>query len=248
MGRTWGHVALEVKSRYVIDFRVGPRTLETTIALVTSVAVCGVRFLKYPLLLVDDHAPYRTAILQVFGQIKHRRRKRRHGRKCHPCLRPPPGLLVGIVKKLRDDSGHLLKVSRKAFSGSVKQIESRIRKLGIGRLINTSHIERLNGTIRVQQARLRRRTRTGSQRTDLLQRSVWLWQDIYNWVRVHGSLQGRTPAMALGLSEHVWSVGEYICHPVHATDLVRKNWLDERNGTSESLLEARKREKMLPTS
>lgn len=248
MGRTWGHVALEVKSRYVIDLRIGPRTLETTIALVTSVAACCIGFLKYPLLLVDDPAPYRTAILQVFGMITHRRRKRRHGRKCHPCLRPPPGLLVGIVKKLRDESGHLLKVSRKAFSGSVKQIESRLRTLGIGRRINTSHIERLNGTIRVQQARLRRRTRTGSQRTDLLQWSIWLWRDIYNWVRVHGSLQGRTPAMALGLSAHVWSVGEYICHPVHASDLLRQNWQDQRNEISESALEARKRKKILPTS
>lgn len=248
MGHTWGHVALDVKSRYVIDFRIGPRTLETTTALVTSVAVCCIGFLKYPLLLVDDHAPYRTAILQVFGQIKHRRRKRRHGRKCHPCLRPPPGLLVGIVKKLRDESGHLLKVSRKAFAGSVKQIESRLRQLGIGRLINTSHIERLNGTIRVQQARLQRRTRTGSQRTDLLQWSTWLWRDIYNWVRVHGSLLGRTPAMVLGLSEHVWSVGEYICHPVHVSDLLLKNWKDERNEISESALDARERKKILPTS
>jgi hypothetical protein len=51
----------------VIDFRIGTRTLETTVALVASVALCCVRFLKYPLLLVDDHAPYRTAILQVFG-------------------------------------------------------------------------------------------------------------------------------------------------------------------------------------
>lgn len=248
MGRTWGHVALEAKSRYVIDFRIGTRTLETTVALVASVALCCVRFLKYPLLLVDDHAPYRTAILQVFGQIKHRRRKRRRGRKCDPCLRAPPGLLVGIVKKVRDDSWHLVKVGRKAFSGTIKRIESRIQKLGIGHRINTSHIERLNGTIRVQQARLRRRTRTGSQRTDLLQWSSWLWRDIYNWVRVHGSLQGQTPAMALGLSQHVWSVSEYICHPVHVSDQLRENWENERNEISESALEARKRKKLLPTS
>jgi len=56
---------------------------------------------------------------------------------------------VGIVKKLRDESGHLLKVSRKAFAGTVKKIEQRIRQLGIGTRINTSHLERLNGTLAI---------------------------------------------------------------------------------------------------
>lgn len=248
MGRTWGHVALEAKSRFVIDFRIGPRTLETTLALVTSVAMCCRRFLKYPLLLIDDHAPYRTAILQVFGVIKHRRRRRRRGRKRHPCLRPPPGLLVGIVKKVRDASGHLEKVSRKAFSGTVLQIEKRIVRLGLGQRINTSHIERFNGTVRAQQARLIRRTRTGSQRTDLLQWSIWLWRDIYNWVRVHGSLQGRTPAMALGLSNRPWCVADYICHPVHMSDILRQEWQERRKSLSETAIEAQEREKCLPTS
>jgi len=237
-----------VKSRFLLDLRVGPRTLETTVALVTSVAVCGLRALKYPLLLVDDHAPYRTAILQVFGQIKHRRRRRRHGRKCHPGLKLPPGLRVGIVTKIRDDSGHLVKVSRKAFAGTVKQIEAQIRKLGIGTRINTSHIERLNGTLRGQQARLTRRTQNGSRRRDLLQKGLHVWRDLYNWVRIHGSLQGRTPAMALGLADHVWSVVEYVCHPVHVSNLQRQDWQEQRNSVSESALDAYERKKALPTS
>ncbi len=248
MGRTWAHAALEVKSRFLIDLRVGPRTLETTVALVTSVGVCCLGFLKYPLLLVDDHAPYRSAILQVFGQIKYRRRRRRHGRKCHPGLKLPLGLLVGIVKKVRDESGNLLKVSRKAFAGTVKQIEAQIRKLGIGTRINTSHLERLNGTLRGQQARLARRTQNGSRRTDLLEKCIHIWRDLYNWVRIHGSLQGQTPAMALGLADHVWSVVEYVCDPVHVSDLQRQEWLEQRNGVSESALDVYERKKALPTS
>ena len=237
-----------MKSRFLIDLRVGPRTLETTVALVASVAVCCLGVLTYPLLLVDDYAPYRTAILQVFGQIKHRRRRRRHGRKCHPGLKPPPGLLVGIVQKVRDDSGNLVKVSRKAFAGTVKQIEARIRELGIGTRINTSHIERLNGTLRGQQARLTRRTQNGSRRSDLLQKGLHLWRDLYNWVRIHRSLQGRTPAMALGLADHVWSIMEYVSHPVHVSDLQRDIWAEERNAVQESALDHRFRKKALPIS
>jgi hypothetical protein len=237
-----------VKSRFLIDLRVGPRTLETTVALVTSVGVCCLRFLKYPLLLVDDYAPYRTAILQIFGQIKYRRRRRRHGRKCQPGLKPPPGLLVGIVRKVRDDSGNLVKVSRKAFAGTLRQIEARIRELSIGTWINTSYIERFNGTVRGQQARLTRRTQHGSRRSDLLQKGLHLWQDLYNWVRPHGSLQGCTPAMAVSLADHVWSVVEYVCHPVHVSDLQRDIWAEERNAVQESALDAHKRRKTLPTS
>ena len=237
-----------MKSRFLLDLRVGPRTLDMTVALVTSVAVCCLRFLKYPLLLVDDYTPYRTAILQVFGQIKYRRRRRRHGRKRQPSLKLPPGLLVGIVQKVRDDSGHLVKVSRKAFAGTIRQIEARIRDLGIGTRINTSYVERLNGTLRGQQARLTRRTQHGSRRSDLLQKGLHLWRDLYNWVRPHGSLRGCTPAMALGLADRVWSVVEYVCHPVHVSDLQRDIWAEERNAVQESALEACKRKKALPTS
>ena len=237
-----------MKSRFLIDLRVAPRTLETTLALVTSVAVCCLRVLKYPLLLVDDYAPYRTAILQVFGQVKPRRRRCRHGRKCHPGLKPPQGLLVGIVQKVRDDSGNLVKVSRKTFAGTIQQIEARIRELGIGTRINTSPIERFNGTLRGQQARLTRRTQNGSRRSDLLQKALHLWRDLYNWVRAHGSLQGCTPAMALGLADHGWRVVEYVCHPVHVSDLQRAIWAEERSTVQESALDCRFRKKTLPIS
>jgi hypothetical protein len=44
-------------------------------------------------------------------------------------------------------------------------------------------------------------------------RSNWPWRGLSNWVRVHESSEGRTPAMAAGLSERVWSVLESIRHP-----------------------------------
>ena len=155
---------------------------------------------------------------------------------------------MGIVRKVRDDAGNLVKVRRKAFAGTLRQIEARIRDLGIGTRINTSYIERFNGTLRGQQARLTRRTPHGSRRSDLLQKALHLWRDLYNWVRPHRSLQGCTPAMALGLADHVWSVVEYVCHPVHVSKLQRDIWAEERNAAQESALDAYKRKRTLPTS
>jgi hypothetical protein len=201
-----------------------------------------------PLILIDDHLPYPQAILQVFGDIKHRRRKNGRGRFKYPGLKPPPNLQVGVVKKLRDDRGNLLKVSSKALFGTKKDIEKRIRELGIGQKINTSHMERLNGTIRGQQARLIRRTRNGSHRQELLQYSLWLWRDLYNWTRVHYSLLDETPAMALGLTDVVWSVLKYVLYPVHVCDLIRIDWAEQRSSVLESAVDVYKRNKVLPIS
>ncbi len=201
-----------------------------------------------PLILIDDHLPYPRAILTIFGQIKHRRRKNGRGRLKYPSLKPPADLQVGVVKKIRDSRGHLLKVSTKALFGKKKEIETRIQKLGIGRKINTSHMERLNGTIRGQQARLIRRTRAGSHLEEMLQYSIWLWRDLYNWTRVHYSLLGETPAMALGLTDEAWTVLKYVLYPVHVSDLQRRDWAEQRSSVLESAVDVYKRNKALPIS
>jgi hypothetical protein len=153
-----------------------------------------------------------------------------------------------VVKKLRDKRGNLLKVSSKALFGKKKEIVKRIQDLGIGQKINTSHMERLNGTIRSQQARLVRRTHAGSHLEELLQYSIWLWRDLYNWTRVHYSLLDETPAMALCLADEVWTVLKYTLHPVHVSDLQRRDWAEQRNSVLESAVEVYKRKKALPIS
>lgn len=231
----------------MIDLRVGPRTLEVAVELVASVAMaCGPG--PFPLMLIDNHLPYPAAILQVFGVIRHRRRKRGRGRLKHPDLKPPPGLLAGVVEKVRDPWGNLLGVRTRALFGRRRDIVRQIRRLHIGRQINTAHIERLNGTLRGQQTRLARRTRNGSRVVEALQWSLWLWRDLYNWTRPHGSLNGHTPAMALGLADTVWTVHHYVRCVVHVSDLQREIWAEERQNWLTSALDARKRKKLLPTS
>lgn len=236
-----------MKSRFLLESIVGPRTLETAMQLTASVAVYS-RDKDPPLILIDDHSPYPQAILQVFGQIKHRHRKNGRGRIKYPRLKPPPNLQVGVVKKLRDSRGNLLKVSTKALFGKKKEIEKRIQKLGIGQKINTSHMERLNGTIRGQQARLARRTRNGSHLEVMLQYSMWLWRDLYNFTRVHYSLLDETPAMALGLTAQVLPVLKYILYPVHVSDFQRQGWAEQRNSVLESAVDSYKHNKTLPIS
>jgi len=89
----------------------------------------------------------------VFGVVKHGRRKRGRGRPKRDRLKPPPGLLVGVVNpfdyaqgEMADPSGRVCQVRRSALFGRLRDIRSLIGQLGLGTDVNTSHVERFNGT------------------------------------------------------------------------------------------------------
>lgn len=234
-------------TRFLIDLRIGPRTLETALLLVASVAMCCTPFAPLTI-LADDHRPYPQAILSIFGITRHRRRRRPFRRRKHPDLKPPPGLRVGIVSKLRDATGNLLRVKRRRLFGRLKDIRRGIEQLGLGHDINTAHIERINGTMRTQQTRLARRTRNVSRADSRLEWALSLWRDWYHWVRPHGSLAERTPAMAMGLTDHLWTVLEYVRYPVHVGELQRAIWAENRENLLRNGLNRQERLKPLPTS
>ncbi|MDB5289998.1 MAG: hypothetical protein JWL69_1239 [Phycisphaerales bacterium] len=239
-------MALAVTSRFLLDVRLGPRTLETAALVPATVAGCcgGVM----PLLLIDNHRPYPAAILQVFGQVKHRRRRHGHGRIKYKGLKPPPGLRVGVVVKVRDAASNLAAVKTKALFGRLKDIRRLIRKLKLGEGINTAHVERHNATTRGHVGRLARKTRDLSRRRTPLRWSLALWRDVYNWVYPHSALDGRTPAMATGLAQEVWTMRRYVSYPVHADELTHQIWAEEQENLLRSALTPKERRKALPIS
>lgn len=89
-------------------------------------------------------------------------------------------------------------------------------------VFNTAYIERLNATFRTWIPALTRRSRTPSRYRPHLEASMFWTGVIYNFCRVHTTLEA-TPAMAAGLTEDVWTVRELLfClqnrpKPIHAT-------------------------------
>jgi IS1 family transposase/transposase-like protein len=76
--------------------------------------------------------------------------------------------------------------------------------------ISTSHIERLNLTLRMSLRRFTRLTNGHSKSLKhhtAMQAIFFAW---YNWCRKHETLKGKTPAMASGLTDRVWSVEEML--------------------------------------
>jgi hypothetical protein len=231
----------------VIHLGLGPRTLESAREMLASVAA-GCRPGEPLLIEADEHRPYPQAILDLFGVTRFRRRRHGRGRRKHPDLKPPPGLLVGVVHKVRDAGGNLVRVKMRRLFGRRCDILKSVKRLKLGRRINTGHIERLNGTMRTQQTRLARRTRNVSHASKSLQSSLWLWRDLYHWVHPHRSLGDRTPAMDMGLAERIWTVRDYVRYPVHVGEWQRALWAEQRQELLTTGLNGQKHRKPLPTS
>lgn len=77
--------------------------------------------------------------------------------------------------------------------------------------ITTSRIERANLTLRTSNKRFNRATICFSRDEEYLHCAVMLFAAHYNFVKLHGSLgKGKTPAMASGIAEKRWSVGDLL--------------------------------------
>ena len=100
---------------------------------------------------------------------------------------------------------------RQIVSGS----EAVIRHLldltqGVGTTINTAYIERLNATFRAHLACFARRTRCPARQLQTVGERVFLVGCLYNFCWFHTSLGKQTPAMAAGLTDHRWSLEEFL--------------------------------------
>jgi transposase-like protein len=80
-------------------------------------------------------------------------------------------------------------------------------------LISTSHVERMNLSVRLFQRRFTRLTSGFSKKLDNLKYSVALFIAHFNFCRVH-SAHKQTPAMAAELTNHVWTIEELFSTPI----------------------------------
>jgi len=75
--------------------------------------------------------------------------------------------------------------------------------------ISTSYAERANLTMRMSMRRFTRLTNGFSKKVENLAHAVALHMMYYNFCRIHQSLR-ITPAMAAGVSDHVWELEELV--------------------------------------
>lgn len=224
----WVHTALAMGSWFLLWVDLGPRTQDTAAALIAQ----GIaRTQALPLFLTDGWKAYTAARLQGVGVVYRPRRRGQVGRKPPPRLVAPQNLFYAQGVKVRDKAGHVVEVSRRVVFGGPRRFGPQWRLRQLGETIQTAFMARWYGTLRGLIAPLRRRTRCLSWSRTRHRGKGGLVVSLYNFVMPHKSLrQGRpprTPAMAIGLTDHIGSYREYISLPVH-TDPVLTTQMDEQ--------------------
>ena len=202
-GTVWRASAMSVFSRLFLWGAIAPRRdsalITQVVHQVRAAAQCG----RPILWAVDGFAAWTTAILKVF------RDPVRRGQRGRPPLVVWPELhIVQVIK--RRTGRQLTAVERRLAHGCLHAAEAIMQatQVGLG-VINTAYIERLNATFRTWLPALTRRSRTPAREVAQLEAAMFWMGAIYNFCRVHTTLQG-TPAMAAELTDHIWSVDELL--------------------------------------
>jgi IS1 family transposase len=221
----WVWVAFDPSTKLIPALQLGPRTQLMAYALlhaVTLVLAPGC----LPVFTSDGLDLYFYAITAHFGQwiTDVASGKTR--------WQVALDLLYGQVKKSYRRR-RLARVERRMRLGDLAHLTDRLKALGFSGILNTAFVERINLTLRHALAALSRRSWATAQLTgELLAHLEW-WRAYYHFCRPHAALRlkldpplarrgaqaprgfaHRTPAMAAGLTDHIWSVQELLAFPV----------------------------------
>jgi transposase-like protein/IS1 family transposase len=225
----WVWVAMDPVCKLILAVDVGDRILAMAQRLVHQVTQVLAPHCA-PLFLTDGFRDYLTALVTHYGQWMHPERRQAKGPQPKPRWMPLPGLLYAqVVKSYR--RRRIVGVKHRVIFGPAAIVESILAKRGWK--INTSFVERLNLDFRQHVAAIGRRVNTLCKHEAGLRQQLVLFQVYHNFVLPHASLrlhlpeldavpetgalkrwQARTPVMAAGLSDRVWSLREVLMYRV----------------------------------
>jgi hypothetical protein len=221
-GDYWDHVAFDPEHKLVLAVVPGARDGESAREVVGEVKD---RLGGRPpgSFTSDEHAPYEPAIVEAYSEPDPGPGgPRRPGRpRVAPRRRLAPGLVYATVRKERKD-GRVVSIRRTVVLGDEAAVEEVLKDSVCSRTINTSFVERRHATDRGRNARKSRRSYRFRKDWRVHEAMTYFTAYRYNFcwpVRTlrlkgeDGRWQQRTPAMAAGLADHVWSLEEWISFP-----------------------------------
>jgi IS1 family transposase len=219
-GDHWDHVALDPEHRLVVSVVPGKRTSENTRALVEDFKKrTQGRIMN--LITTDEYPVYETEILEAYGETITPPRTGKPGRPPQPYKAPPTNLQYATVHKIREQ-GRVVKVDRRVVFGTVLAVAAALAASTVSTAVNTAFVERHNGTDRNRNGRKVRKTYCFSKDWQVHEAVTYYTMYNYNFcwpVRTlrekgpDGAWHPRTPAMAAGLTDHEWSLTEWLTYP-----------------------------------
>ena len=183
-GDRYTFTALDGDSKAIVAYRIGKRDGDNNRAFIWDLREKVDSFMQ---IVTDAFPPYEPAIADIFGPSTH---------------------YAQIVKKVVGEKP--INAARRYSPGKVISVAKRVVSgFPVDMHISTSYVERSNLTIRMQQRRFTRLTNGFSKKLENHKAAVALFVAHYNLCRIHESIQ-ITPAMELGVIDHVWSIEELI--------------------------------------
>jgi IS1 family transposase len=219
-GDCWDHVALDPEHRLVVGVVVGKRTEENTRQLVHEFRErTDGRFIN--LMTSDEYPAYATAITEVYAEPELPLPGDVGTAAARGAGELPAWLVYATVHKTRERN-RVVKVEARLVLGTLVALAAALLWSLVSGRVNTVFVERSNGSDRHRNSRKVRKTYRFSKDWDVHAAMTYftLCSSNFCWsVRTLREEVGpkryrqRTPAMAAGLTDHVWSLEEWLLFP-----------------------------------
>jgi IS1 family transposase len=191
-GDLWTYTAVDADSKLVVSWLVGRRNHENTFAFMSDVAS---RLASKVQLTTDGLSWYLAAVENAFGWngVHYAQIIKTYGVEAEkgPQRRYSPMVCTGVEKRV--------------IIGNPDES-----------LISTSYVERVNLSIRMGMRRMTRLTNGFGKKAENHAHAFTIHTMHYNYCRPHQTLTQAakgaktTPAMACGLTDHVWTIEEVL--------------------------------------
>ncbi len=180
-GDVYTWVAIDADSKLVPSWLVGRRDGRSAMEFIKDLAS---RLANRVQLTTDGHRPYLNAVEEAFGsEIDYAMLIKIYG---------------GEQSEVRYSPAECLGTEKKWISGNPDK-----------ELVSTSYIERQNLTMRMSMRRFTRLTNAHSKKVENHIHAISLHYMFYNFAKIHSTLRC-SPAMAAGVSEHLWSIEDIV--------------------------------------
>lgn len=220
VGDFWDHVAFDPEHRLVLGVVFGRRDQVNIQRLMVTVKA-QLQGRVPSLITTDGYSGYAEVFQRVFGTMLKPTHKRGEPNPGGPKRLVPPELTHAMVQKVIE-KGRVVEVKRELVLGTQENLDAALSASSVSTTVNTSFVERNNATDRHRNARKARRTYRFSKERDAHDAAGYFTLYSYNFcwpvrtlreARGDGTYEPRTPAMAAGLADHVWSIEEWLRYP-----------------------------------
>jgi IS1 family transposase len=179
-GDYWDHVAFDPEHRLALAVVPGARTEENARAIVAEV-VERVDCDPPPLMTSDEYPAYATVIEELFSEPAPVLLQRKPGRpRIVPERRLPDDVIYATVHKHRENN-RVIGVEQRQVFGSPEALEDALSESTASHRVNTSFVERQNGTDRGRNARKTRETYRFSKDWQVHEAMIYLTLYSYNF-------------------------------------------------------------------